>query len=362
MQNIEHITVLDTETHQKYIGTLTLRPYDWLIEYEANDTEGVYTFTWKSEDIIRRSAHPIMVFYNTKNTRLEVHTDNENLWDALKKHYPNDTFTLEERKKEKWGVATTLLRLALIFIVPLIIGYWLLAPWASEQLAMKLPKDYEIKLGSEMFENTLKGYEKDSILTQLGNDFVKNIDFKSEYPLEIAVVKDNQINAFAIPGGKIVIFDGILKKMDSYTELAALLGHEGAHVSERHSLRQLSRNVGGSVFLYLFLGNMEGLTGFFVNNLDNLKSLSYSRNLETEADTKGLETLDRNHITQQGMVKLFEKLKAASGGDGKYISFLLTHPLSEDRIQLAQSYVQKQQNAQEHLVLKDIFDKMKAHL
>src|SRR6185436_227356 len=111
------------------------------------------------------------------------------------------------------------------------------------------------------------------------------------YPIRLHVVESDDINAFAMPGGKIFINTGILEKMDSYEELVALLGHEITHVTGRHSLKSICSNAAGSIVLSMMFGGMGGMASGLVSQINEFKNLDYSRDLETEADTEGLQLM-----------------------------------------------------------------------
>ena len=133
----------------------------------------------------------------------------------------------------------------------------------------------------------MNAFETDEEMTALVNEFAANIEFNTEYPINITVVNENVVNAFAIPGGQIVVFDGLLSKMTCKEELAALLAHEVAHVHHRHSLKSMCKSLAGALFVSLVFGDAEGISSILVENSNALMDLSYSRKLELEADNKG---------------------------------------------------------------------------
>src|SRR5690606_36345304 len=113
-------------------------------------------------------------------------------------------------------------------------------------------------------------------------------------------VDSEEVNAFALPGGKIFVYSGILEKMGSYKELTALLGHEISHVTNRHSLKSMSRNVASSLVLSSVFGDAGGLSVNLISKVNEFKSLDYSRDLETEADNEGLQVMLDNKVDPQG--------------------------------------------------------------
>ena len=87
-----------------------------------------------------------------------------------------------------------------------------------------------------MYQSMMQGETIDKERTKLLQEFARSMQLSNNYPIKLTVVKNKEVNAYAIPGGNIVVYSGILKAMRSPDELAALLGHETAHINERHSL------------------------------------------------------------------------------------------------------------------------------
>lgn len=149
---------------------------------------------------------------------------------------------------------------------------------------------------------------------------------------DVAVINSPQVNAFVVPGGKIVVYTGLLSMLSSEDELAAVLAHEVAHVVARHGAERLTQGSFielGRMLLYLIMGlpiPSGPLTAVFF--------LPNSRKAETEADVIGIQLAARACYDPSAAVSVFEKLgrmeeKSGAGGVPK---FLRTHPHSSDRI------------------------------
>jgi beta-barrel assembly-enhancing protease len=225
----------------------------------------------------------------------------------------------------------------LLIILGILVGLFLVAylwfvPWLGERVAMNFSKDYEISLGNQMYKAISSAYKIDARKTEVVNRFYKQLGYSVDYPVEITVVESADVNAFAVPGGHIVVYDAILEKMKTPEELAALLGHEASHVALRHSLRNMFRSLARKMFLALVFGNDAGIFSVLVNNADDLKGLEYSRALETEADDSGLKLMAGSGIDPEGMVRLMQLLQKESGGK-EPSSLLNTHPVIADRLE-----------------------------
>jgi predicted Zn-dependent protease len=154
----------------------------------------------------------------------------------------------------------------------------------------------------------------------------------SEYNVQIVVVKGDVLNAFALPGGHIVVYDKLLYNLDSYPQLAALLSHEFTHVENRHTIKTLFRQLGSKIFLSLIVGDATAVGGVVINNADQLKTLSYSRRLEKEADQNGVRLLAERKIDCGGFVRLFQILKKETDGAAETSEWISSHPNLDNRI------------------------------
>lgn len=148
----------------------------------------------------------------------------------------------------------------------------------------------------------------------------------SQYHYRWAIAEDPSINAFALPGGIIVVHRGLITAAQTPETLAGVLAHEVQHVERRHSLRALGHEFGWRLALGLILGDTSG-TG--VALLSQLDGLGYSRDLEREADHYGILALARSGIDPAGLPQFFETL-AASAPDT--VALLSTHPSSATRL------------------------------
>jgi Zn-dependent protease with chaperone function len=227
-----------------------------------------------------------------------------------------------------------------IVVAVILIVYLWFVPWLGERIAMNFSKEYEISLGEQMYKSMAGTFKIDAGKTKVLNEFYRQLHYQVDYPIQITVVESGEMNAFAIPGGHIVVYDAILERMKTPEELAALLGHEASHIALRHSLRNMFRSLARKMFLSLVIGSDAGIVAVLVDNADNLKGLEYSRSLETDADNNGLKLMSKSGIDVQGMVRLMELLKKESGS-AQPAAFLNTHPVFNDRIENIKEQVRR---------------------
>jgi predicted Zn-dependent protease len=152
----------------------------------------------------------------------------------------------------------------------------------------------------------------------------------SRYQYRWYVSDEREINAYALPGGIVVVNAGLIENADSAEELAGVLAHEVQHVEYRHTLQQMIHTAGWAAVLAVALGDVSAITAIVLHQLGNLRN---SRQLESQADAEGMKALARAGIPLEGMPSLFRKLQAEQekkGGDG--VALMSSHPATAERI------------------------------
>jgi len=239
----------------------------------------------------------------------------------------------------------------------LVLLYVLIVPWLSQKLASNVSVKTEQQLGEGVYDALGLAAQEDTAASARLNEFFKAMEIPTAYDIRISVVNDNVVNAFALPGGRIVIYKAMLQQVQSYPELAALLSHEFTHINNKHSTKRIFRSLGSKVFLGLLFGRFGAVTSVVVNHADNLKNLTYSRRLEKEADMEGLEILIQRKIDPQGFEDLFHHLKESAPGS-VLPEFLGSHPDIDKRIRYIKE-ASKDAVIVQNAGLTTIFDKLK---
>ena len=253
-----------------------------------------------------------------------------------------------------WAKNLLVLTGVFVFFIAL---YFLLVPWLSEKLAGTVSVSTEEQFGETIYNSLDVELEKDSIASIAVSEFFARMEIPSEYRVKISVVRGAVVNAFALPGGRIVIYDALLKQMETYPELAALLSHEYTHVKNKHVTKSIFRKLGSKIFLSMLFGNLGSVTGVLADQADDLKSLTYSRSLEKEADLDGLAILMERKIDPRGFAELFRHLQAAAPVSGTP-ELLASHPDINKRSE----YIREKAATavvEEHEPLRNIFDEIK---
>ena len=163
----------------------------------------------------------------------------------------------------------------------------------------------------------------------------------SSIPARFYVVKDDSINAFAIPGGNIYVHTGLITAADDEAELASVIAHEAGHVIRRHGAQAVSRatsiNMGVEAVQSILVGpNSPQSTQLIISLLGQGAGqgamFKYSRQDEQEADTIAVNTLYRANYDPKAMVRFFSKLMNKTTDPGKFAALFSSHPPTRERI------------------------------
>ncbi|HLZ32586.1 MAG TPA: M48 family metallopeptidase [Nitrospira sp.] len=230
------------------------------------------------------------------------------------------------RQRTIWGVVLGAVGALALFL-------WLGSDLLVEFAVSRIPVEWEQKLGEATYRDFLvqQTVIKEGPAVAAVNDIVQRLTEKipdNPYKFEVSVVKSDVVNAFALPGGYVVVFTGLMKKAESGEEVAGVLSHELNHVLQRHGLERIVKQLGLVAVVTIVLGDQQGLAGLVKQLGVELLTLKFGRAQETKADVTGLQLLHRAKIDPSGMIRFFERL---SEKDKERVEILSTHPMSESR-------------------------------
>jgi hypothetical protein len=209
--------------------------------------------------------------------------------------------------------------------------------------------DREVALGHQLsFEVERQArLVTDPVITEyinrIGQNLVRNSD--ARVPFTIKVLDNDEVNAFALPGGFFYVDSGLILAADNEAELAGVMAHEIAHVAARHATKNMTRaqiwNM-ASVPL-IFIG---GPVAYAISEVAGLAVplgfLKFSRDAEREADLLGLEYDYASGYDPEAFVEFFEKLKVDEKKKQSFVAkAFATHPMNADRIKAAQDEIRK---------------------
>jgi predicted Zn-dependent protease len=183
--------------------------------------------------------------------------------------------------------------------------------------------------------------------SRVGKRLVNALSAKDRGPWDyrFQVIQSSDINAFALPGGNIFLFTGLMDRIHSDDELAAVTGHEMTHVRKQHWAKAVANETKRQLELSLILGLTHANEAWrtVAGGVDSLIYLRYSRQEEDEADAGGLQDMVQAGYDPHGMLDLFHTLLSATHGGGPP-EFLSDHPLTKERIARTQQRIARLHN------------------
>ena len=229
-----------------------------------------------------------------------------------------------------------------LILIAVILAFVLRARLTSA-LANKVPVEWEKSYGAAALKQ-LAADEKIVTDNAAYNDQVRVVTNAllpalggTRSIFQFHIIENTNINAFAVPGGQVFIFSGLLKSAKRPEELAGVLAHEIAHVTRRHSLRNIISSAGLWLTLSTLFGNSEGLAAILTDGSKFLLNQKFSRDFEREADDTGWDYLVAANVDPRGMLDFFETIKAGqeqstAGHLANQLDFLVTHPATDERM------------------------------
>jgi len=225
---------------------------------------------------------------------------------------------------------------ALSCIALLGVGGYLGLKQAGRASIKLLPRSVDKQLGDLARDNMNLGGPvlNDAVLTGAIDEMVRRLAKQGGQGFEfhVQVVDAPTVNAFALPGGAIVVYTGLLRSAQSPEQVAGVLAHEIAHVTRRHGMERIAQSVGLIACVQLLFGDVSGLAAVAVQVLQEGAINSYGRDQEHQADMDGVKTLARAGIDPGALADFFVILKKEEAGSINLPAFLATHPDLERRI------------------------------
>ncbi|MSQ59841.1 MAG: M48 family metallopeptidase [Betaproteobacteria bacterium] len=247
----------------------------------------------------------------------------------------------QQAKPKAAGTRAWITGLVTVFVVLPVLAIALLLSqtnrvidWAVD----RIPVEAEKTLGAQSFAQfrASKALEENHPALPMLRELGRRLSKGSVYEYQFHILRDDTVNAFAMPGGYIVFHTGLLKKAGRAEEAAGVLAHEIQHVERRHGLRGLVHAAGWRIALTLLLGDTGGSVA--ASLAENLGNLRFSRTQETEADLRGVKALTEAGIDPRGMMEFFKKLPK----EGTSVPAILSsHPASEARFEAVENALPK---------------------
>ncbi|MGH8223254.1 MAG: M48 family metallopeptidase [Woeseiaceae bacterium] len=245
---------------------------------------------------------------------------------------------LIDRLEASWGWALAALVLA-------VVSSWALltygVPAASRHIAFAIPPEIDRKLSEEsigildrmLFEPSALAEDRKAEVRRLFEDILRENPEYRHYRIEFRASESIGANAFAIPGGLVIMTDEMVELVTSEAELVSVLAHEVGHLAGRHGLRILLQDSGSAIIIAALTGDLSNITALSATVPTALMQARYSRDFEREADDFAFACLRARGLDTDALSGLLLRLETEQGEvpDGPQSSWFSSHPRSEAR-------------------------------
>lgn len=198
-----------------------------------------------------------------------------------------------------------------------------------------LSPEQEKKLGDKIMgwiyekEHRLRNPAIDSLIHSIEERFNLKTDSTLK-GIRITVMQSKQVNAFALPGGNIVVLSGLIDFCDTPEEVAGVLAHEIGHIQERHVLKNITQQVGLAVLTSLIFNDNAAVLHDLVNNIIGT---GFSRDYEEKADEFASKIMRKANLDPKHLADFLLRMELKFGGPDPALGFLSTHPANAERIE-----------------------------
>lgn len=228
-------------------------------------------------------------------------------------------------------------------LISILLLFFVIVPAIAPRIATVVPVSFTERLGTQIESYLVEVLartgetdlddmycstpEADAALTSVLNRLTKSAGTTAT----IGVIKADQPNALALPGGRILVFSGLIEFSYSANELAGVMAHEVGHVKDRHGLQRVVESSVTGALIGLLFGDTVGATAFAIAG-DALLNGAYSREKEEQADEMAIQLMAQNGWTAKPMAALFRRMERQFGDQDGVMSLISSHPTHGDRI------------------------------
>lgn len=227
------------------------------------------------------------------------------------------------------------------------------APITGRSQLIILPEPQELQMGVQAYQEILKKSkisrdpQQNELVTRVGSRIAQATG-RTDYKWEFTVIQDDkQVNAFALPGGKVAVYTGILPVTKDEAGLATVMGHEVAHAIARHGGERVSQGLlvqGGLIAAQVAMANRDPQTVQLVTGLLGAGAavgvvLPFSRAQESEADRLGLIYMAKAGYDPRAAIGFWQRMEQAAQRRGNPPEFLSTHPSHGTRVRQIEQWI-----------------------
>jgi predicted Zn-dependent protease len=257
---------------------------------------------------------------------------------ALTKHTPlrHQIAALQRRSVVRKAVIVTALFFVAFALASLLVTWF--SGWAVRKLVAQVPASWEKNLGDQVFaelKTTERLREDPRLAARVRVATERLVKAVPQVQFQFHILDEEHPNAFALPGGHVLVNTALLQLLDRPEELAGVLAHELAHVTERHAFRKIVSSAGPYFAARLLVGDDSGMLTLLADSSQMLVRQSFSRDYEREADDGAWHLLLAANIDPRGLTDALKKLKAEEeklGGNRFALQAFSSHPPTDERI------------------------------
>lgn len=251
----------------------------------------------------------------------------------------------KSRVRHQWRMSWVLLGLCLMLVLGGV-GFLI---WGSDRIvelaARRSPISWDVELGKLAWKSQMASMQEMRDPRVVGPVKAMVAEITKPYQgqgfeFEVHVLDSPELNAFAMPGGQMAVYTGLLKAASGPEEVMGVLAHEVQHVVCRHGMRSIYGGLRWQLLAFLLAGDGTGLHSQLLSSGAFLATLSYGRDMEREADRLGVKLLQADGYDASGMVTFFKKLDQKQGALEGKLKYLSTHPTSKERIENLEELIQ----------------------
>ncbi len=252
-----------------------------------------------------------------------------------------------------------------LFISFLFFASWFLLSkinWVSILKVQKITDKTEEKLGN-IFWNIINKSEVEDT-----NPFAKNAldsivskiclenNFDRKF-IKIHIIKKDEINAFAMPNGHLLVYTGLIEASENQEELSGVICHEIAHIQLNHVMKKLIKEVGLSTLISMTSGG--GGSEVIKETIKLISSTAYDRSVEKEADIKAVDYLLKSKINPEPFANFLFKLSNKESETSNYFTWISTHPESKERAEYIIEYSKNKGKNFEEIITMETWNRLK---
>lgn len=296
---------------------------------------------WLYPDIRRTQG-----VYDGEQIRLEHGTEppvalvigDQRFLTVLRSRAPRLVAAVHDPTRRTWRTTLTLVAAVVTLAAVGVLYQWGI-PGLASIVTPYVPVAWEQRLGEAVVEELAPEEDRcpDAYRTEAIHSILRRLSAAapaSPYgEIHFHLVDQPIVNAFAAPGGHVVVFRGLLEKTETPEQLAGVLAHELQHIYKRHTTRMILEHTSTSLMLAAVSGDLTGAATIALDSARTLGALRYNRAHEEEADAEGMALLLAAGINPQGMVDFFTVLGGEPSRDRGILGYLSTHPSHLDRVQ-----------------------------